>query len=373
MLDAAELREIMSVNGKDGYFVSLYLNVDPAFNKRGDYMVHFKNMIKKTTDSLDKSVYKKVKDDIGKIEGYVSANKRLFRKGLAILSSAEKSFWRDYHLAVPVKNELIVDRMPYAKPLMDIFSNKQRHAVVLVDKESARIFIVHLGEIVEYSEVHTSDIPGKHKKGGWFALSQNHYERHIDFHVGVHLKKVVDKLDAFISEEQIGRLIVGGSDEAVSMFKCLLHKTVLDKLIGIVKIEMFAKPDEVMRRIEPVINEYEKKKEELIIETLIANALKKENAVLGLADVLSSLQEQRVMKLVVLSDFKESGYACGPCGFLSLQQIDNCPLCSGKTEYVDHMAELSGELAVQQGAIVKIVADNRRLSEAGGIGAFLRF
>ena len=31
---------------------------------------------------------------------------------------------------------------------------------MLVSKESARIFVVHLGEVVEYGEVHSKDIPG---------------------------------------------------------------------------------------------------------------------------------------------------------------------------------------------------------------------
>ena len=34
MLNMSELKEIASMNGKNGYFVSLYLNVDPIFNKK---------------------------------------------------------------------------------------------------------------------------------------------------------------------------------------------------------------------------------------------------------------------------------------------------------------------------------------------------
>ena len=373
MLSRSELKEIASMKKKDGYFVSLYLNVDPMFNKKGDYMVHLKNMLKTVIESLDKNVYKRVKDDLGRIDKYVLTNKRMFKKGLALLSSSANSFWKEYHLVIPVKNELIVDKSPYTKPLMDILDNYQRYAVLLVDKESARIFVIHLREIVEYGEVYTPDIPGKHKKGGWFALSQNHYERHIDYHVGMHLKEVIEKLGSFMSREYIGRLILGGSDEAVSMVKGMLHKTVVDKVIGTVKIEMFAKSPEVLARVEPIVLEYEKNKEKEAVERLFTGAMKNKDAVLGVEDVLHALQEQRVRKLMFIKDLKTSGYSCKTCGFLTVQKADPCPYCKGAMEMVDYVIDLAGEKAIGQGALVEVLTDDKKLREAGGIGAFLRF
>ncbi|GAB4416369.1 MAG: Vms1/Ankzf1 family peptidyl-tRNA hydrolase [Thermodesulfovibrionales bacterium] len=373
MLSRAELKEIATMGGKDSYYVSLYLNVDPLSNKKGDYIVHFKNLIKNTIESMDKAVYKRVKDDLERVENYVLANKRMFKKGLALFSSAENSFWKEYHLNVPIRNELIVDKTPYTKPVMDILDNYQRYAVLLVDKESARIFVIHLGEIVEYGEVHTPDVPGKHKRGGWFALSQNHYERHVDHHVSLHLKDVIEKFDSFIGGEYIGRLIIGGSDEAVSTVKGMLHRTVHDKIIGTVRLEMFAKPDEVLNKVEPVVLNFEKMKEEETVESLIASAMKNENAVLGLDNVLNALQEQRVMKLVFIKDYRAAGYNCRSCGYLSVQKVEPCPYCHGKMEAVDYIVDLAGERAIQQGALIEVVTENKRLSNAGGIGAFLRF
>jgi peptide chain release factor subunit 1 len=377
MLDREELKEIANMEGKEGYFISLYLNVDPMFNPRGDYMVHFKNMMKNAAESINKAVYKDVKDDLGKVENYVVSNKRLFKKGLAIISSSANSFWKEYNLNVPVKNELIVDKTPYAKPLMDILDNYQRYAILLVDKESARIFMVHLGEIVEYGEVQTPDVPGKHKKGGWFSLSQNRYERHIDFHVALHLKDVVEKIDSFLSGEYIGRLIIGGSDEAVTAVKGMLHKTVLDKVIDTVKIEMFAKPDEIIKKVQLVVLKYEKQKEQEEVDFLIERAMKNENAAIGLENVLNALQEQRVMKLFFVKDYKASGYICNSCGLLAAQKmaqkIESCSYCGGEIETVDYIIDLAAEKAVQQGAIIEIVTESKKLLDAGGIGAILRF
>ncbi len=373
MLNMADLKELANYNGKGGYFVSLYLNVDPNFNKKGDYIVHIKNMLKQTAESLDKAVYKKVKEDLEKIEHYVLTNKRMFKKGLALFSSKERSLWREYNLGLPVKNELIVDKGVYTKPLIDLLNNYQRYGVLLVGKDSARIFIVHLGEIVEYGEVYTADIPGKHKKGGWFGLAQNHFERHINVHVGIHLKDVIEKLDSFLAGEYIGRLILGGSDEAVSMFKGMLHKITLDKLIGSVKIEMFAKSDDVLSKVEPIVAAYEHKQEEATVKDLIAKAMKNEAAVLGLENVINAIQEQKVMKLVFISSYKQNGFNCKSCGFLTTQKINSCPYCKGDFEGVDYMIDIVAQKAIQQGAFIEVITENKELLQAGGIGAFLRF
>jgi len=373
MLDKAAVKEIASITGKNGYSVSLYLNVDPMFNKKGDYMVHFKNMTKSAIETLDKAVYKTVKGDLEKIENYVLSNKRMFKKGLILFSSRDNSFWREYHLGIPVRNELIVDKTPYTNPLMTVLDNYEKYGILLVDKESARIFLVHLGEIVEYSEIHTAEIPGKHKKGGWFALSQNHYERHIDFHVGLHLKDVIDRLDIFLNSKDVKRLIIGGSDEAVSMVKSRLHKTIVEKMIGQVKVEMFAKTDEVMKRVEPVVTAFEKRQSDEAVEFLVTKTLKNEGAVLGLDNVMNALQEQRVMKLIILKGYRSNGFNCKTCGFLTAQKIEPCPYCKGEIEPVDYIVSLAGEKAIQQGALVEVVAENKKLQDAGGIGAFLRF
>ncbi len=373
MLSRAELKEIGAMDGK-GYFVSLYLNVDPIFNKRGDYLVHFKNMMKDTKERLEKEVYRRVGPALEKIEDYLLASKRLFKKGLVILSGEDDSFWKEYHLNLPVKNEIVVDRFPYIKPLTDILDNYQRYCVLLVDRERARIFVVHLGEIVEYGEVHTPDVPGRHKKGGWFALSQDHYERHIDYHVGLHLKDVLDRLAQFMSGEYIGRLILGGSVEAVTMVKKMLPGEFKEKVIGTVNVELFAKPDEVLRRVEPILLEYERKKEAEEVKRLIETALKRGPAALGLEDVLNALQEKRVMKLLISRDLQATGYACGNCGFLTPQPLKDCPYCKTEMTHVEDIVALAGERAIQQDALVEVLlGDFEDLKRYGSIGAFLRF
>jgi peptide chain release factor subunit 1 len=373
MLNRKELKEIAKMTTGNAYFISLYLNTNPLTNTKNNYVIHVKNMFKQTTERLNKAVIKRVQGDFDKINAYVLANKRIFKKGLAILSSQEKKFWREFHLSLPIKNEIIVDNTPYIKPLLDILDNYQRYAILLVGKDSARLFIIHLGEIEEHTEIHTEGVPGRHKKGGWFSLSEKSYERHIDYHVELHLKDVIKHLELFLSREYVGRLLVGGAEEAVTKVKGMLPQKLADKVIGTFQAEMFANSKEILKKAEPILRVFASKKDEETVDNLLTKTMKNENAVIGIEDVLYTLQEGRIMKLVFLEDFKKSGLTCGNCGFLTVQQISTCPYCKGKTKKVNYIVDLLAQRAVEQGALVEILPDNKKLKDAGKIGAFLRF
>ncbi len=373
MISREELKNIAKMKGEGAYFVSVYLNVNPMTTVKDNYVIHAKNMLRETTETLDKTVLKKVKGDIDKIESYIITNKRVFKKGLALLSSQERKFWREYHVAVPFKNEIIVDTTPYVKPLLDVLDNYQRSAILLVDRESARLFLVYLGEIEEYAEVHSEDVPGRHKKGGWFSLAEKSYERHIDYHVGLHLKDVMRELEAFLSGEYVGRLIIGGSEEAVTKVKAMLPQGIADKVIGTFQAEMFANTKEIMKKVEPLLQAYEKKKETEDIDELLTKAMKNENAVVGIENVMNALQEGRVMKLIVLKDLAQAGISCTQCGYLSIQNVPSCPFCGGAIQREKHLVDLVAQRAVEQGAFVEVASENGTFREAGGIGAFLRF
>ncbi|NOZ24717.1 MAG: hypothetical protein GXO94_01285 [Nitrospirae bacterium] len=374
MLNREELRELSEIRSDENYYVSLYLNVNPITNPKGEYVVHLKNMIREISENTGKDVYKKIRSDLEKLTAYVTSNKREFRKGLAILSSEGEGFWREYNLSVPVKNSLTVDHAPYIKPLLDILDNNPRYLVLIVEKEEARIFVVHLGEIVEYGEVKTMDVPGRHKKGGWFALAEPHYQRHIDYHVGLHLKEVIKRLESFISAERIDVVFVGGPDEAVTMFEEMLPETVRAKIKGRFSAEMFLKPDEVLKRVEPLLAVYESEKEKKIVEELITRAMKGDQAVLGLADVIGAVSEGKVHRLIFVKDYSESGFKCVECSLVSLEAIPRCPYCGSETEPIEYLVELVAQRAVEHGATVEVLAyETDSLKERGGIGAILRF
>ena len=373
MISREELKSIAKMRPGKAFYLTLYLNVDPSAHVKNNYLIHTKNMIKQTVENTDKKILKKINADIEKIDLYMRMNKKIFRKGLAILSSTEKNFWREFHLSVPFRNEMIVDSTPYIKPLLDLLDNYQRYAILLVGRDTARIFVVHLGEIEEYTEVRSDNVPGRHKKGGWFALSEKSYERHIDYHVELHLKDVMKKLESFLSHEYVGRLLIGGSSEAVAKVKEMIPQSVSDIIIGVFQADMHAGSKEVLAKAEPILQTFEKKKEQEDIDKLLTRARKNEHAVIGIEDVLNALQEGRIMKLFFMKDFKQSGLSCAKCQHMTTQKIKICPYCKGDMRKVNYIVDLIAQKAIEHGALIEVLSENNKLKRSGNIGAFLRY
>ena len=101
--------------------------------------------------------------------------------------------------------------------------------------------------------------------------------------------------------------------------------------------------------------------------------MKNENAVIGIENVMNALQEGRILKLIMLKDLSSPGLMCRQCGHLTVQKISSCPYCKGEVETANYMVDLIAQKAIEQGAFVEVSSDNKKLQEAGSIGAFLRF
>ncbi len=373
MLNRDELSKITKIKGNDKYYVSCFLNVDPVTNAKGDYAIHIKNMLKRAYESQGKDIRKKIKPDMEKIEAYFFSNRRNLKKGLAILSCSEADYWEEFHLSVNIKNDVIVDKTPYIKPLINIIDKHRQYAVMLIDKESARLFTVHLGEIAEYRELFTENVPGKHKKGGWFSLAEKSFERHIDYHVNLHIKDAVRQLEQMLSSGDISRLLLGGAEEAVTKTKGFLSRPISEKVIGHFSMQISASMQEVLAKAEPLLEKYEQAEKDAMVDELLTRTSKKESAVLGLDNVLSALQEGRIMKLLLVKDYRASGYACEKCGFLTSQVIDNCPYCKDKADKVDYIVDLAIQRSLEQGAEIEVISGNEQLEKTGSIGAILRY
>lgn len=373
MLTRDEILGLAGTKSEGNYFVSCFLNVDPVANTRGDYMIHAKNMLKEALEKQEKDVRRKIRPDVEKIEAFLFSHKRSVRKGLALFSSAEADFWREIHFSVTVGNGVYVDTSPFIKPLLYIADRYPRYAVMLIDREHARLFVIHLGEVEEYREVFTDNVPGRHKKGGWFSLGQKSYERHTDYHVDLHLKDVLKELELLVSAGDITRIVAGGAEEALVRAKELFGKVLADKVIGSFPATMTAQANEVIGKAQAVIDSYEEKEKNSLVEQLLTMTMKKESAALGIENVLASLREGRVMKLVYLRDYSADGYSCGACGLITAQKIESCPFCNSAAHEVPYLIDLAAQKALEQGASVEVISAHEGLRQAGRIGAFLRY
>lgn len=377
MLTRKDLQDLTEISNEGHAFInSVYLTVDPAIYSRDEYIAIFKNLAREEMQKHPQEGVKGLESEIDHISQYLALNKNIFKKGLALFSSRKTNFWREYHLSVILNDQVIIDRRPYIKPLAELLDNFQQYIVALVDRESARLFLVHLGEIQEYAEHSSPDVPGKHKKGGWYGFDQSRFARQIEKQVNIHLKEVIDILkDLVLSQDYMGRICIGGPVEAVTRFKDMLPPALKEKVVGTFKEEMTADPEAIKRKTLEIMKRVEREKEEEFIQDIISRAYQGNRAALGLDDVVANVVKGNVQKIGIQSGLRREGYRCKPCQVLLTSSLERCPYCQGKEmETIPYFIDLVIQQAVNQGALVEIILhQNQDFEKAGSIGALLRY
>src|SRR5207245_2033727 len=109
-------------------------------------------------------------------------------------------------------------------------------------REKARIFLAKMGQIREVSDLF-DDVPGQHEQGGW---SQARYQRHIEEHVGRHLKRVAEVLLRFFKRRNFDHLILAGPEEILPQFEQALHDYLRQRVVARTTLAMTATPADVL-------------------------------------------------------------------------------------------------------------------------------
>jgi peptide subunit release factor 1 (eRF1) len=366
MLTESDLRELLKY--QPGQTVmSLYLNTDPSEGSADGYKLRLRTMLK----DID------LPEDVDAVERYFATQYDWAGRSVAVFSCAPDGFLRTYALAVPLRSRVRINEQPHVKPLADLLDAFGGYGVALVDKQGARLFYFHLGELREQGGVlgedihHTkrggaSTVPGR--RGGVAGTS-----RHEEEVTERNMKESVDFAVNFFSENHVRRVLLGGTDENVSQFRSHLPKTWQSLVVGSFHMSMTASHAEVLEKAMKVGHEAEQHREAQLVDNLVTSAAKGHGGVVRLPDTLTAVHDGRVLTLLIREGLREPGYRCTGCGFVTAQEHKKCPYCEGAFEKIPDAVEMAVHQVMQQGGEVEVLHNEALTSQFGHIGALLRY
>ncbi len=366
MLTQSEMRELLSYTAQYPV-LSVYLNTDPALGNAEAYKLRLRSMLK----GLD------FPEDAEAVLDYIDQEYDWSGRSVAIFSCAPEGFFRAFSLAIPVRDRVRTAHTPHVKPLADLLDNYGGYAVALVDKQGARLFYFHMGELVEQNGVvgqdvrHTkrggaSQFPGR--RGG--VAGQTNYAEEV---AERNMKDSADFSAHFFNEHRARRIILGGTDENLSMFRTQLPKTWQSLVVGTLPMSMNAAKDEVFEKAMGIIHHEDEQREAELVSTIITAAAKGREGSVGLDDTLAAVQQGRVMSLMIENGFRSSGYRCLSCGFMTSEALEKCSFCGGEFEKINDIVDLAVNEVMKSGGDVEIVRELPALVQVGRICALLRY
>ncbi|MGQ9491538.1 MAG: baeRF10 domain-containing protein [Anaerolineae bacterium] len=363
MMTEQELRELAEVVNDKPNILSLYLHLDRRSRSFEEHKLALRSLLAQAAEQGAAPA------DIERIERFFEHEFDRQGRTLVCFSCQALKFWRGYSLLVPGQNTVYVGRRLYLKPLSDIWDNYGRFAVLMVDREGARAFIYHLGALVNTEGVLGAEVR-RHKQGGWAAQKLQRYEDQEARH---NLKAAAEWADEHLARHKVERVVLAGTEENLAEFREQAPRTLNDKVVGQINLDMNTSPAEAWERAFEVAQQAQRTAEGELLEQVITLAHKGGAGATGLADTLTAMQQGRLYHLLVSPKLHAAGYQCSHCGAVLVDPAEKCPYCGNALNQSTDIVNLVVHRAIDDGIRVSMLELDERLNEVGGIAALLRY
>jgi len=357
---------------------SCYLDVDGRRHPRhADYETQLEHLVREAREKaagFGPEAVRSVAADLDRITAWVRGGfDRSHVRGLAFFACSADGWFEVVESPLPTSNEIVVNHTPHVRPLEAILQAYERFAVVLVDRQRARLFRFDLGELTEHTEVFDAVPRGGDQAGHPARGSRGaNVARHGEEVAHRHLKHAADVTFSELRERPVDHVILGGPHEVVVEFEGLLHPWVRDRVVDRLVIPATAGPDEVRQAALAVEEAVTRRRGAALVDRL-RDAIGAGGAgVAGLEATLAALVERRVDLLLVSDGYATEGWRCRSCRYLG-PRGRRCPVCAKSMDLVDDVVEEAVEEALANKCRVQIVRENADLDVLGRIGAMLRF
>jgi peptide chain release factor subunit 1 len=363
--------------------VSLYLNTQPDQHGRDQHQAFIRREFKARSrtypansperESLDK--------DLERIGQYLENELQPSANGVAIFACSAGELFEAIQLAAPIDQHwLYISDQPHLYPLARLESQYPRCAAVLVDTNTARIFVFAQGEVVAEREVQGIKTRGT-SQGGW---SQARFQRHLaNFHLQ-HAKEVVEVLERIVAQEGIDTILVAGDEVITPRLREQMPKSLLDKVVDHVRLGTQAPVGDVLNASLEAMRKLSDRTDREKVDTAVGNFRAGGLGVVGPEDTLAALIKGQVDELLITASMGQlqgvkmtsQTEALANDSAIAEPAVETVSAGGEAPDAAPEVVRLADELitrAKQTGATVTFVEDPSLLQPYGGVAALLRF
>ena len=374
MLERGVLSRLHTLTQQETFTLTMYLDIDQnkqANRKRG-FVVQAEALLKdlKATHGPDRRLADANRRALDLV-------KKLRPKGRAavVVVHLPTKLAEIHEVGLPTAASAHWRKGAFLRPIVEAMDEHERYGVALTSTQRARIFTVHMGEIVEHEGL-ISDTSARSKALGtdqW--RSQTRHERRHNEEVALHAKRVIDALHDLALREPFDRLIVAGTKKATAQLVRLLPRRLHGKLVRTLTMPVTASKRDVLDGILKLQQRMEREQEALLIEGLEAELHDGGKAVAGFAPVLDAINQGRVWKLLYDKKLKVKGGECADCGAYSPHAKGPCVYCGAKVKPVAQCLDRLSQTVLEMAGQVEVVDGPaaKSLGKHGSIAALLRY
>ena len=369
-----QLDRLAAFEPGDAPVLSLYLNMRTDNTGRANYESFLRKTFADRSRALTGSARKSFDRSVERITAYLGEDVRRTTNGLAVFASttAKGDFFEAVQLDVPLDEHwLFIGSVPHLFPLARLNDQYPRYAALLVDTNSARLFVFGLGS-KEAQEQVTNEKTRRNTMGGW---SQARYQRRIENVHLHHMKEVVTVLDRVVRDEHINHIVIACDDVARPTLLEQLPQHLVEKIVDTVSLDIRTPEHQVLAQTLDALRAKDAETDVEHVEALLDGYRSGGLGVVGPEDTLQALTMGQVEELLItatpdaLRRVRKMPADSAPGSV----EVDTSASAAGVDAQRIKLADELVTKAQQTSARIRFIEDAALLDKFGGVGALLRF
>ena len=358
--------------------VTCYLKLEPRDRARSKYLIKVKNRVRDTIQSLPRlGLPRDVQDEVGRdlvrIQEHLQDPVRLPpTHGIALLACEGIGLFETVPLPAVHRSRIAVDTTPLVRELASAEDEFGRLLTVVLDRMSARFFLVTAYDAVELSGLRADSTRGKRFHGdqngpGW---GEHTYHNRIREEKQRHYEAIARELFAIDRRQPAQGIVLAAIGTEAGAVEPFLHSYLVERVIGTARLNPKEASAAVVHATTLAVRErWERASERILVEEMLEGE-GSGWAVNGLDQTLRALGRGQVRALLVNADAAEPGFRCA-AGRLARTARE----CRGEGEPVPVLDVVDDaiEEALRQRIVVNVVYEEEARVSVRGLAALLRF
>ena len=357
MITAETVNRIVRFQADGLPVVSLYCRIDPGASPREvhtrvDSLLDQIRSLAKDHD-LDHRSRLSVRTDIERIKEALGSE-RWPPGTVAIFSCSGRDLYEEIPMPRRVREQVMVDATPLARPMLAVLGEYCRACVLVVDRTSAPVWETYQDEMREVSTV-TDPL---RRAGNTGSRTEDRGQNRVDEQSKRHFRRVAGVIDQLLHTDGYDVLVVGGHEYELPEFLRFLPHELRGRVAGTFCADPAATPvAEIRSSAGGIVRRYQRGQDERLVSEVLELAAAGGAAALGPRDCLWAGSMAAIDTLLVRDGTTVPGVVCDESRWLAASG-DLCPVCSGPTRHTpDVLDELAAAVIETGGSARQIAAD----------------
>jgi peptide subunit release factor 1 (eRF1) len=377
MITREEIRQLAQFESPAGCAISFYFQPQTPQNKsHREEAILVKDLVRDVLRKAERNGNDAaMRQDLEKVLEIAEGLHGNHSRGKAIFACREQGVWHEFDVPPRLgRSQITVNSRFHLRPLVDAKSGLPRTCIALVNRKKARIFELNDTEITQKLDLEFGPSPAVPRSDGFQGYEAGHRERHVENTTMQHFKMFAESLVLLCNKEKLEALLIGCQDDSWPEIEAQLPTSLKQKLRGRFPIDVLsATAEEVRQHANRILTEAKLTERMALMRDVMGESQRNGRGALGLKHVLNALERQEVQTLLLVRDFKAEAVECPNCRHLDTRMVKTCAVCGHETRALNDVCDSLVDLALRNGAELRLVDSDADMEKAGHVAALLRF